>query len=225
MDLNQHFRDAILRTQVVQAPKNRISTFGDTKIQYFFLSEIDTYKDRSRLRRGVVVAERPKIITIEAMKERFEGFDKNAQEFGDWLTRQYGDSFRALQYQFKNEEYSSNVEHTPVPELADQIKKRMTEAERRQSLIAMGPGTTWQISLMKFIIDECGASFSTNVRDLEEHGFFDTPEQMKEKRKQMIEDLFRKCREERSYIPVLGRKLQEFGLFEEYQDDFFKFVK
>lgn len=224
MDLNQQFRSAVLQTRVLLSPQRKIATFGDTRIKYFFISEIEKYKDRSRLHQGIVIAERPKIITIESLQERFEGFDPDARKFGEWLTRQYGDSFRALEYRFRNEAQTSDVEHTPARELSDQILGRLTEEERKESFIARGPGKTWQISLMKFIVDECGSSFRTNVQDLEQHGYFDTSEQVLEKRKKMVNDLFRKCRADRSYLPVLGAKLREFGLFAEYQDDFFNLI-
>ncbi len=224
MDLSRYFKDAIIQTRIVLSPRQRIATFGDTKLRYFFLSEIEGYKDRSRLRQGIVTAERPRIITMEVAQERFAGFDGDARKFGEWLSQQYGESFRALEYHFKNEEHSPNVKHQPAKVLSEQILNRLTDSERNQSLIALGPDKAWQISLMKFIIDECGASFHGNVKDLEQHGFFDTPEEMQRKKKQMIEGLFRKCRADRSYLPVLGRKLQESGLFDEYQDEFFKLV-
>lgn len=225
MTPDRYFREVLLKTRIIQSPSRRIATFGDTKIKYFFISGIKGYEDRSRLRQGIVLAERPKIITPEAMKERYEGFDRPAQEFGDWLTQNFGQSFRALEYRFKNQDHTSSIEHTEPGELAAEIPKRLTPSELGNSVILTGPDKAWQVSLMKFIFDECGASFHTNVRDLEVHGFFDKPDQVRMRQRSVIEDLFRKCREDKSNVSLLGRKLQELGLFAEYQDDFFKLIK
>jgi hypothetical protein len=212
-------------TKILQSPKHRLSTFGNTRIRYFFISEVTGMDERSRLREGIVLAERPKIITPDSMRDRFEGFGKGAEEFGEWLGRQYGFSIRGLEYQFKNQESTVHVEHSPVRELAERIKKDLAGRDLGQSALIEGPDDAWQISLMKFILEESMASFDPNMRELHEHGFFDGPQGALQNRRREIEALLFKARSDRALIPILGRKLQDHGLFSEYEDRFFSLFK
>jgi hypothetical protein len=84
-----------------------------------------------------------------------------------------------------------------------------------------GPDDSWKIALMKFIIDECSSSFNVNIQDLEQHGFFNTPEDMLKERKKIVEDLFLRAKKDHTYVPILGQKLNDFGLFKDYEDEFF----
>lgn len=225
MDPNKYFENVLKKTDILKSPEKRLSTFGETRINYFFLSEIDGFKDRSRLREGLVIAEKPKLITPELLRERFEGFGEEQSQFGKWISETYGDLFRGLEYHFKNETSSIHIEHTPLKVLADEIEKRLNEDDLRHSAIIKGPDETWQISLMKFIVDECISSFTQNIKDLGEHGFFDSPKDILKGRKKIIEELFEKAKNDHSYTSLLGKKLNEFGLFKEYEEDFFKLIR
>jgi hypothetical protein len=215
------FKQVIEQTVILRMPQRRLSTFGETRFAYFLLSEIDGFKDRCRLRRGEVIAERPKILTREDLQERFEGFNPEAREFGEWLVENYGSSLRGLQYQFRNEPHSVTIEHSNLPSLAETIEKRLSVEEIKGSAMLRGPDRAWQISLMKVVVDECLASFGGNFKDLDERGMFDSPEDRLKSRKKTVEDLLLRAKEDRSLIPVLDRKLHEFGLFKAYEDAFF----
>ena len=219
------FKQVIEQTAILRTPQRRLATFGETRITYFLLSEIKGFKDRCRLRRGIVIAERPKILTPEFLQNRFQGFGREAKEFGRWLADNYGESFKGLEYKFRNEPRSTTTEHSPIKALSEHVEKRLVGNETSMSTILQGPDQAWQISLMKFIVDECMASYKINLRELDEHGFFDTPEKLRQERKKIVEELFRKAREDRSVIPVLDRKLRDFGMFREYEDDFFGLFK
>lgn len=221
MKPSPEFKKILRRTRVLKGPRHRLSTFGQTKIQYFFLSETGGLGDRTRLRQGVVMTEKPRILTPGFLKDRFEGFGERSAEFGRFLSELYGEGFRGLEYRFKNDFRSASVEYSSKQDLFDQIKNRLTAEEDGQSAILEGPDRTWQISLMKFIVDECLASFDGNVRDLERRGFFDSPGEIESERRREIETLFARARKNRGAIPQLGKKLEEYGLFKEYEDEFF----
>ena len=222
---HQRFQNIIKKTSILKTPKRRLSTFGETKIVYFFISEIENFEDRCRLRKGWVVAEKPKILMAESTADRFEGFGQESEAFRDWLSKHYGETFRGLEYRFKNENSYSEIEHSSCTNLTAEIKKRLTAEELDQSVILTGPDDAWQVSLMKFIVDECMASFGPNVQELDEHGFFDSPEKVLKKRKNIVEDLFLKAKQDSGYLPSLQKKLEDFGMFKEYEDEFFKLVK
>ncbi len=225
MDPFEHLQNILEKTEILKSPKHRLSTFGETKILYFYLSEVKGFKDRSRLRRGLVIAEKPKIITPDFFKNKFEGFGREAQDLGNWLSEKYSGSTRGLEYHFKNESKSVQIEHSSIKNLIKEIEKRIADQELNQSAIIHGPDETWQIALMKFIMDECIASFGVNIKELDEHGFFESAEESLKNKRKMIEQLFGKAKKNHLYISMLGKKLQDFGLFKEYEDEFFNLLK
>lgn len=224
MNFEKQFKLAIKNTKILKKPKHRLSTFGQSRINYFFLAEVAGFKDRSRLREGLVIAEKPKIITPDFLKNRFEGFGPETEELGKRFTELYGESFRALEYKFRNEGKSSQIEYAPTAELAERIVKNLMEMENEQSAVIAGLDQTWQISLTKFIVDECLASFESNLQDLEQHGFFETPEKIRKERKREIEALFRRARTDPALLSLLGQKLRAYDLFKEYEDRFLDLI-
>jgi len=212
------------QTEVLRSPKRRLATFGQTSISYFYVSPIKGFKDRSRLREGLVVAEKPKIITPDMYKNRFEGFGKEGQTMGEWLTQRYGVSLRGLEYKFRNENKSTHVEHSSPQTLLHEIGKRIDTDEYSRCALIQGPDTTWQFSVMKYIVDECISSFVENLRELDEHGFFDLPEDDLKHKRIRVEELFAQAKKNKMVLPTLGKKLHDYGLFKEYEDRFFELL-
>ena len=120
---------------------------------------------------------------------------------------------------------SSAIEYTSLKVLAERIEGRLKREDFDQSAIIRGPDPSWQISLMKFIVDECMASFTVNLKELDEHGYFDNPEEVLKDRKKEIDRLFLKARKDPALLPLLGKKLHRYGLFKDYEDRFFRLIK
>lgn len=78
---------------------------------------------------------------------------------------------------------------------------------------------------MKFIIEETLASFSANVQELSERGFFEGEKRVQDNQQREIRFLFKNAARDKSALAQLGKKLKEYGLFEQYQDEFFKLLK
>ncbi len=225
MDPLKYFKKIIEQTTILRSPRQRLSTFGQTHITYLYVSPIRGFKDRSRLREGSVIAEKPKIITPDMFKNRFEGFGKEGETMGEWLTQKYGISLRGLEYKFRNENKSTHIEHSSPQNLTHELEKRIDRDEFSRSALICGPDSTWQFSLMKYIMDESIASFVENLRELDEHGFFDLPEDTHAQKKKKIEELFLQAKQNKMLLPTLGKKLHDYGLFKEYEDRFFSLLK
>lgn len=207
------------RTQVLRGPQRRLAAFGDTRIRYHLLSTVEDLEDRTRLREGIVVSERPKILTPDHLRERFEGFDEEARAFGDWLLKAYGDEVRALEYKFKNQPQGAQVLGSKPAELADRIQRSLADVP--DAAVVLCPDAGWQIALMKMLLDESRQAFPGHVRQMEARGLFRTPD---EKRRDEIEALFKRVADDRSLLGLLASKLGEYGLFAEYEDRFFALV-
>jgi hypothetical protein len=211
------------KIQVVRAPKRRLATFGSSRIDYQVVTDVPGLPDRSRLRTGLVTAERPQIITARNVRDQFEGFGPDSGRFADALVGHYGEALRGLEYQFRNEPESTRVELRAPEEFIRELMSRH-DSEGFHTAVIRGTDKFWELALMKFIVEETLASFSSNVRELEEHGFFDSADDVLRRRRREIDAMFARARASRALIPALAAKLKEYDLFDSYQDRFFRLV-
>ena len=207
-------------TQLLVQPERRLSTFGATRIRYHLVSSIDGSGDRTRLRQGLVVSEKPHILTPDALRERFEGFGEDSGEFARWLGEEYRDLLRALEYKFRNQDLVSRVLRDDPLEVAGRIHKEIASAGSTDSVLMRCPDSAWSLALMRFTLEEAKRSFPVNVRDLERRGHFaaDGPEGLR--RKNELEALFVRAARDADARSALGKRLRDYGLFEEYEDRF-----
>lgn len=212
------------KIRVIRGPKHRLSTFGTSRIAYQLVTDIPGLADRSRLRRGEVTAQKPAIITAQALKEQFLGFGSEAQDYANWLVSHYGEALRGLEYQFKNELSSMTVELVPPDALVKELTKEFDQEGGADKTLIRGTDRLWELSIMKFIVEETLSSFSNNVKELYERGFFEGDSRLRNIREREIRHLFRKAKTDRETIPHLGKKLKEYGLFQQYQDAFFQLL-
>jgi len=217
------FKKLMQQIHVVRPPKHRLSTFGPSILSYHLVTDVPGLPDRSRLRIGKVSAERPQIITAKLLKERFEGFGEAAQEYAESMASQYGEALRGIEYQFRNESSVSRVELSPPNQLMKELIKEHDRMGAERTALIRGMDKLWQLSIMKFIVEETMSSFSTNMRELQDRGFFE-PDRETKKQHAEIQLLLKKAKTDRGLIPVLGKKLKDYGVFEQYQDEFFQLV-
>jgi hypothetical protein len=216
--------EAMRRTRILKPPKQAIATFGATTLRYVLLSIIPDQPDCCRLREGEVTAERPKILTPEFWKNRFEGFEDEGGSFRQEMEKAYGEALKGLEYSFRNTLRNTSLEHSTLPEMADRTKKIMEEEDAPRTALLEGPDTQWSLSVMKFIVDTSLRSFPGNVRELDERGLFNPERRAQERERFDIEKLFIQAQGDRARIPVLAEKLKQAGLFATYEDRFFALV-
>ncbi|HOW28190.1 MAG TPA: hypothetical protein PK876_06785 [Elusimicrobiota bacterium] len=224
MATHNDFRKIIDQTKILRFPKYKLSTFGSSEIEYHLVSILRETPPLTHVRTGLVLSERPQIITRDSFKAKFQGFGKDAHEFEKWLSEAYGDSFRTLQYRFDNKPKSLASHRTAALVIAEQIRKDLDSRDAGRSAVIHGPERGWQVSLMKFIVEETLRSVQTNVTELEERGMFDPYLSEMNRRRRDILKLFQRARQDRSHVKELGKKLHEYGLFSEYEDQFFNLV-
>jgi hypothetical protein len=217
------FRKLIEGIRVLRAPARALATFGATRLTYHLVSPVDGLEDRTRLRRGTVLSEKPRIITPDAFAERFQGFGRQAGEFAQRLTPQYRDLLRALEYNFKNQDLKTRVVSGSPADVAERIIKDLEGRDVRDEAVIGCPDAAWGLALMKFTLDHAARSFPDQVRDLERRGLFDPAKKEADRRRREVEGLFAAARGDRAAVEALGRKLREYGLFEEYEDRFLAF--
>jgi hypothetical protein len=83
----------------------------------------------------------------------------------------------------------------------------------------------WEVCLLKMMVEVSGHSYPGNVRELERHNLFADSNGMSQGLRQDIEADFQAANRNPALISGLGRKLQQKGIFAEYEDRFFALVK
>lgn len=207
-------------TNVIHSPKSKIFTFGDTHFRYFVLSPLEKY---TVLRRGELICYKPTIVTPESFHETFEGFSRDAIDFVEQKYSQALSKLRVLGYQFKNQLNKEEMYNQNIEDLTDKILNvELNEDSNSNTTLMVVPNDIWTVSIMKIAFELITKSFPNNIQDLEDRGYFLT---RKQREKNEIELLFSEAIENKSYIKELGKKLQEYNLFEEYEDRFFELTK
>ena len=219
MDASE-LRKLLDQVKVLRAPTRTLSTFGATRVSYHLVSPVEDLKGRTRMRKGTVLSEKPRIITPDAFAERFRGFGRQADEFARWLTPAYRDLLRALEYNFKNEDLRTRVLAAEPQAVADRILADLESRDVRDEAVIGCPDAAWGLALMKLTLDHASRSFATQVRDLERRGLFDPEGREEERRRGELERLFAEARADRAARELLGRRLRDYGLFAEYEDRF-----
>lgn len=214
---------AINNTRVVVAPVQRLETFGATIIHYHLVSELMDTVNKVRVREGRIVAQRPQIITPSSIAENMlEGFGTEAERYMDWL-REHPQDFRMLQYGFviRKEEINDEI----ITDTYDAVLERVATAVRQKddplTAVVAGVDSPWEVSLLKMMFEVSSNSFQANVREMESHRMFAPKAGIRME----IENEFQLASRQPARITGLGSKLQEHGLFQEYEDRFFALVK
>ena len=132
---------------------------------------------------------------------------------------------KILNYRFKNSPKTSSDSKLPMHEVLRKINRELRSRENNMAAIIKGEDTTWQISIMKFIVDMTLKSAEGNISELEERGLFPDEHGVPEYIRNRIEYLFRESKKNRNSINKLGRLLNDYGLFREYEDRFFRLFK
>lgn len=219
------FRKLFQQIQVVRPPKHRLSTFGSSSIDYLLVTDVPGFPDRARLRIGKVTAEKPNLITMDGFKERFSGFGQEAMEYARWLSSQYGEALRGLEYQFIKDPESTKVELVTPEFLVSKLTKELDHSNQSRQALILGVDKIWELAIMKFIIEETMASFSGNLQELSDRGFLEGTDRPLNIRKREVETLLKRAQTDKNLIPLLGQKLKEYNLFESYQDRFFQLLR
>jgi hypothetical protein len=215
--------EALRQTHVVRFPRHRLSTFGRSEIHYQLVTSVSAQPVRANVRSGKVIAERPQILTPDLFSQRFQGFGDDSSSFERFLKENFSDSFRGLEYSFRNELTGTEPHHTDARELAKTIRRDLDARDVARAAVIIGPESGWSFALMKFILEETSQSFSVNLRELEERGMFH-PEAGEERRRREVEVFFRRAEADPTLIKPLADLLNRAQLFEEFQDRFFSLV-
>jgi len=219
---------AISHTQVLRPPKQTLSTFGTTNIYYYLLTE-PSYKElvegeeETVVREGRVRAERPRVVTPSYLIN-VEGFSEHAKRYLEMIAREYGTNTPGLFYGYKNEPKELNIVSSGMDSVVRNLDEKIDKEGNRLATIIKGIDQLWDVSLLKFIFDMTRYSVGSNITELGRRGLLDVDRKgVPMEARQSIEQLFDEVKNGELDPSALKMELDRWGLFEEYQDRFFRF--
>jgi hypothetical protein len=218
---------AISHTEVLRPPRQTLSTFGITNIYYYLLTE-PSYKEFAEgeeetvVREGRVRAERPKVVTPSYLIN-VEGFSEHARRYLELIAREYGTHTPGLFYGYKNEPKELNIASSNMEAVVRKLLDKIDKEGDPLATIIKGVDELWDVSLLKFIFDMTRYSLGNNVFELGRRGLLDVdPKGVPREARQSIERLFDEVKSGELDPSVLKTELDRWGLFEEYEDRFFR---
>jgi len=218
---------AAANTEVVLPPSRHLETFGSTLINYHLAAELPDDPSRVRIREGRLEAARPSIITPEAYaRTELQGFGTEAKKYLDFL-KQHEDSIRILQYGYRlrQESFSEQVVTDSLAAVLDRITAAVKAADDGFAAVVKGVDDPWDVCLVRLFWLEINASAPVNIRELEAARLRSLVESTPLSVREDVERAFAKAAADPKLVRELGAFLQRKGIFEQYQDRFFKLVR
>ena len=218
---------AVRHTKVVHAPSRALETFGATRVNYRLVAELEDDPSKVRIREGRLEAHKPTLITPEAyVQDQLEGFGEQAKQYLDFL-KQHEDNLRILQYGYclSQEAFSEQVVTDNVDAVVERVVADVKAANDPFATVIKGVDNPWDVCLVHFFWLHVNASAPVNVRELERaraEAFMDaTAPGVRED----VERAFARAEQNPALVKELGAFLRREGVFERYQDRFFKLVR
>ena len=215
-------------TKVILTPKNALSTYNQTKVRYHIVTEplykeVSDYKsEESVIRHGLVTAQTPQVVTSDFLY-KMSGFGDEAKEFFRELNKVFGKNDPALLYNYKNESTDLEIVSGNPQEVSERIKSRLIKSQANHAVIR-GINNLWDVSLLKFIFEYTKTSAKSNFQDLNNSGMLEVKNGVPVAARKRIEKLINQAKLGKVRPKDLHKELQDWDLFEEYQDQFFSII-
>ena len=222
-----NFWYAVHNTKIVHAPSRALETFGETRVNYHLVAELEDDPHKVRIREGRLEAHKPAIITPEAyVDSQLEGFGAQAKEYLDFL-KQHEQEIRILQYGYclSQESISEQVVTGSVDEVVDRVVRGVKDGNDPFATVIKGVDNPWDVCLVHFFWLHANASAPVNVREFERVRQATLEDATPPAVRSDVERAFARAERDPSLVRELGAFLQKQGVFERYQDRFFQLVK
>lgn len=166
------FNYALENTRVVLGPRNRLSTFGTSIINYHLVTEDMDTANLSRVREGRIHAEKPQILSPHHIARlMLEGFGDKAREFADSVSANAAQfAFLKYGFRFRKDELRTYDVHEQIETVIESVTHRVTETDDPLSAVITGVDDGWEVCLIKFMIDLIQNSAGGNLDDFRQQG-------------------------------------------------------
>jgi hypothetical protein len=223
MGLSEDVEYAVAVTQVVREPREVLETFGTTKIRFHLVSELMDDVDKVRIRMGTIESARPEILVPSALASQLlDGFGEEAREYAEWLAN-HGELMQILRYglQFRRECDSEDLVHESIAEVLPRVAADVERRNPSHETVLVGADELWEVSLLKFMFEYLQRSAPVNAQAIRQY-------QEQERRSEVrleIEREFAAARRDPSRISALGKLLEKHGVYEQFEDRFYRLIR
>jgi len=230
MEIDERILAAVRETEVIRHPRQTLSTFGSTNIYYYILTEpayfeFDNNVTETVIREGRVIAERPRVVTPYYLM-RLEGFGSDARRYFEMLLETHGPDAPGLYYTYKNEPKQMNIVSENLPVVAEKLNSEIDKRGDTLTSIIKGKDELWDVSLMKFIFEITRNSLKNNIAQLGSRGLLNVDRKgIPADARLHIEHLFNLVEGGEVEPRQLKDELDRWGVFEEYEDRFFRLFR
>jgi alpha-L-fucosidase len=166
----EKFKECWRQTEVIREYHPMLFTFGDTRLPYVFAAEHTRYRDRTLVRKGIVVIHKPHILVPGySMGPEFgEGFEHaNAVPAeAAYLFRTMGLPYSQITNRPAAEE---GLELGSLSSVLQRIEKEMTEHGDMETGLIKGRHEGADVSLMRYSLGLVIKSAPGNVQQFFEH--------------------------------------------------------
>jgi hypothetical protein len=229
MESDERIREAVIKTQVIRPPKQALSTFGVPNVSYYLVSEA-SYNEfingqETVIREGRVIAERPKIVTPYYLS-RVQGFSPEAAKYFEMLMNNFSPNSPGLFYAYRNEPKEMNIVSDHLEAVVAKLGADIDKKGDPMTSIIKGEDMLWDVSILKFIYEITDRSLPDNVKQLNQRGLLKMDASgLPADARVRIEGLFELVEKGELEPSDVKAELDRWGVFEEYQDRFFKVFK
>lgn len=224
---------AMEQTFVARFPRQNLTTFGITTIDYYVVTEpIYTVLDSSKknlesvVRKGKVIVGKPTLIT-PTYALNLKGFTDEAYKYMSQLSHIYGPNSPAILYEYKNESLNLEILGGIPAEVAHKISDDLKKHKNDLSVVIVGVDEFWDVSLMKFIYEFTASSLEFNAREMRDKGLLDPQKEFGGIPKvalDQIEEMFKSV--QKGGTPdILKIELDKWGVYKFYEDRFLNLFK
>ncbi len=164
------FKEYWKKTEVIREYQRMLYTFGDMNLPYIFVAEHSQFKDRTLVRRGIILFQKPHILLPQYYggPEFKEGF-----EHANAIPAEAAYLFRAMKLPFShvtNRPIAEElVEYGSLQEVLDKFDKEMESQEDSETGLIRGVLKGTDVSLMRYSLGLVIKSAPENVKEFFEH--------------------------------------------------------
>ena len=168
--LNERFRESWRQTEVIREYRRALYTFGDAKLPYVLAAEHVRFRDRTVVRKGVIVIQKPHILLPGYYRgpEFSEGF-----QLADGLPSETVYLFRAMGLPYSKVSNKlvgkEDIEYGRLQDVLDRLSRQMEHQEDIETGLIKGTLGGAEISLMRYSFGLMAKSAPENVREFFEH--------------------------------------------------------
>lgn len=166
----EKFKEYWKKTEVIREYQRTLYTFGDMELPYVFVAEHDRFRDRTVVRKGIVLFEKPHIILPHhyggpQFKEGFEHANAIPSE-AVYLFRAMGLPYSRIT---NRPVARQEVEYSSLQDVLDRFGRQMEEQENTETGLIKGILEGADVSLMRYSVGLIIKSAPENVREFFEH--------------------------------------------------------